>query len=110
MTIIVKRNKKAVDRKGNFQKVEDLWQETRVRNKIKWSCLSVLRLADEKSYKSLRKALDVIKHNKRHEKWEVVKPKPKEKFEAPPPPESPAKNYESFSSVQIYNQPSVSKV
>ena len=82
--------------------MEDLWQETRVRNKIKWSCLSVLqnRLADEKSYKSLRKALDVIKHNKRHEKWEVVKPKPKENFEAPPPPESPAKNYESFSSVE----------
>ena len=55
---------------------------------------------DGKSYKSLRKALDVIKHNKRHEKWEVVKPKPKENFEAPPPPESPAKNYESFSSVE----------
>ena len=37
---------------------------------------------DGKIYKSLKKALDVVKHNTRHEKWEVVKPRNK----APPHP------------------------
>lgn len=50
---------------------------------------------DGKSYKSLKKALDVVKHNTRHEKWEVFKPKSKP---APPPPSiSPRKILETFS-------------
>jgi len=46
---------------------------------------------DGKNYKSLKKAMDVVKHNTRHEKWEVVKPKSKVG-----PPVSPKKTVESL--------------
>ena len=45
---------------------------------------------DGKTYKSLKKALDVVKHNTRYEKWEVVKPRNK----APPPPTAASHKHE----------------
>lgn len=48
---------------------------------------------DGKIYKSLKKALDIVKHNTRHEKWEVVKPR--NKLHPPQAPLSPKKDEDS---------------